>query len=97
MLKKMISAGRRFSLKAPIREILLEGEELVVYAMYFEAGQTLLASDGEASYQVLEGDALFRDPHSIERVSKGQILIGAPSSIENAGGGLLVVLEIRGA
>lgn len=95
MRKRAISESRRFSLKQARREPLVQGETVAALVLHFEAGQALEPPPGEASYQVLEGEAAFRDGERVERASKGQVLIGAPASIENPGGGLLVILETR--
>ena len=95
MLKRSVSESRRFSLKAAIREPLLQGESVSVYAINFEAGQRFEPPAGEAAYQVLEGEAAFTTENGIENGAKGQILIGSPSAIENRAGGLLVILETR--
>jgi len=95
MLKRPISESRRFSLKAPIREPILQGESVSIYAINFEAGQRYEPGAGEAAYQVLEGEATFTSDAGSENGAKGQVLIGSPSSIENRAGGLLVVLETR--
>lgn len=95
MRKRAVSESRRFSLKGPLRDPLVQGETIAAFLLHFEAGQSLEPPAGEASYQVLEGDATFRAGETVERVRKGQVLIGAPASIENPGGGLLVILETR--
>lgn len=95
MRKRAISESRRFSLKQARREPLVQGEAVAALVLHFEAGQSLEPPPGEASYQVLEGEAVFRDGRRLERARKGQVLIGAPTSIENPGGGLLVILETR--
>jgi hypothetical protein len=93
--KRSLSESRKFSLKAPVREAMLEGSRVSVHGLYFEGGQSLSTEPGEASYQVLEGDAAFTGPHGTERARKGNILVGEVQLIENLGGGLLVILETR--
>ena len=95
MQKRSISEGRKFSLKNPIRETLVQGEHVATYRLCFEGGQAYNPEPGEASYQVLEGDALFMDHNGPARARKGEMVLGAPHEIENAGGGLLVILETR--
>jgi hypothetical protein len=93
--KRSLSDGRKFSLKAPVREVMLEGSSMAVHGLYFEGGQQLTLPPGEASYQILEGDAAFTGPHGTERARKGNIVVGEVNLIENLGGGLLVILETR--
>lgn len=95
MQKRSLSEGRKFSLKAPVRELILDGAGLIVHGLYFEGGQSLMPESGEATYQVLEGDAEFTDAKGSERARKGQIVVGNITRIENLGGGLLVMLETR--
>lgn len=95
MQKRAISDGRRFSLKKPVRTPLLAGQGVETFLLCFEGGQSLAPEPGEASYQVLEGDAVFASPDASEKARKGQVLVGSPERIENLGGGLLVVLETR--
>jgi hypothetical protein len=93
--KRSLSEGRKFSLKAPVREAMLEGSRVSVHGLYFEGGQNLTTESGEASYQILEGDAAFTGPQGTERARKGHIVVGEVNLIENLGGGLLVILETR--
>lgn len=95
MQKSSLSEGRTFSLKAPVRKAVLEGNSIAVYGLYFEGGQSLMPESGEATYQVLEGDAEFTDAKGSERARKGQVVVGNITRIENLGGGLLVMLETR--
>ncbi len=95
MEKRSLSEGRRFSLKAPVREVMLEGSSIAVHGLYFEGGQQLTLPPGEASFQVLEGDAAFTGSEGTERARKGNIVMGEVNLIENLGGGLLVILETR--
>ena len=96
MQKRSLSEGRSFSLKAPVRKPILEGGNISVHGLYFEGGQSLMPEAGEATYQVLEGDAEFTDAKGSERARKGQVVVGSITRIENLGGGLLVILETRG-
>ena len=95
MRKRAISEVRRFSLKEPVREALVQGEGLTTYVLHLEAGQRRACDAGEATYQVLEGDAVFRGENGAETARKGSVLVGRPTEIENLGGGLLVILETR--
>ena len=95
MQKRSLSEGRKFSLKAAVREPMLEGSGISLHSLYFEGGQSLTPEPSEASYQILEGDAAFTGPQGTERARKGQILLGEVGLIENLGGGLLVILETR--
>ena len=97
MQKRSITEGRKFSLKQALREPLLQGEAVSAYRLFFEGGQAFNPEPGEASYQVLEGDALFMDHNGPARARKGEVIVGRPHEIENAGGGLLVILETRSA
>lgn len=98
-----IDEGRRFSLHEVQRSVLLEADGLTVEAWSFEAGQRLApeASPETRSYQVLEGEALLRAGDGpAHRLGKGRVaLLGAGErhALENAGGGLLVVLVTRAA
>lgn len=95
-----IADARRFSLDTVQRSTLLREGELEVELLCFEAGQR----DEEdrrsraSVYQVLEGEALLRLPQERHRLGKGKLASvagGREHSIENAGGGLLVVLATR--
>jgi hypothetical protein len=74
---------------------MLEGARISLYSLYFEGGQSFTPEPGEASYEILEGDAAFTGPEGTERTRKGNVLLGEVSLIENLGGGLLVILETR--
>lgn len=93
--KRSLSEGRKFSLKAAVQEPMLEGSHLSLRTLYFEGGQSLTPQPGEASYQILEGDAVFSGPQGTERARKGHVVLGEVGLIENLGGGLLVILETR--
>lgn len=92
-----ISDARAFSLDVIEKNDLIATDDLRVRLLCFEAGQT----DEEATlatgvvYQVLEGEALVRGRGDRHRVGKGRVLAvpaGTPHVLENAGGGLLVVM-----
>ncbi len=95
-----IQEARRFSLAGVQRNDLLEVGGLNAELLCFEAGQAAEPDSGGASvvYQVLEGEALVRSGGTTQRLGKGKLLgidAGAEHSVENAGGGLLVVLAVR--
>jgi quercetin dioxygenase-like cupin family protein len=92
-----ISDARRFSLDAIQKTDLVEIEDLSVRLLCFEAGQeddeTKL--DTGVVYQVLEGEALVRSGGERTRLGKGRVMAmpaGTTHTVENAGGGLLVVM-----
>lgn len=92
-----ISAARRFSLEEVQRRGLVERADVTVELLCFEAGQALVAQSypGTVVYQVLEGEALMRGAGDRARLGKGKLTTltaGEEHVIENAGGGLLVVL-----
>lgn len=97
-----IADARHFSLREVQRRTLVEHDGLVVELLCFEAGQRLEeAPDPSACvYQVLEGEALVREPNGTTRLRKGvlgSLAAGAEHTLENAGGGLLVVMRTRPA
>ena len=92
-----ISDARAFSLDAIQKNDLIETDDLRIRLLCFEAGQT----DDETTlpngvvYQVLEGEALVRGNGGRQRLGKGRVMAvpaGTPHILENAGGGLLVVM-----
>lgn len=92
-----ISEARRFSLEQVQRRELAGHPDLNVELLCFEAGQSLagLNASGTVIYQVLEGEALLRSQGERARLGKGKLTslaAGEEHTIENAGGGLLVVL-----
>lgn len=92
-----ISDARSFSLDAIQTNRLIETEDLSVRLLCFEAGQVDDERTAERSvlYQVLEGEALVRAGADRTRLGKGRVLAvpgGTPHVLENAGGGLLVVM-----
>jgi len=95
-----IADARRFSLARVERRPLVDAPDLRVELVCFEAGQREEALDPAAtvSYQVLEGEALVRAGEELVRLGKGKLLRVDPGTVhtlENAGGGLLVVLSTR--
>jgi len=92
-----IADARRFSLATVQQQELVAGGDLSVTLLCFEAGQ----KDDDHSYptsclyQVLEGEVLLRHDQGSDRVGTGKLVsvpAGARHHLENAGGGLLVVL-----
>lgn len=97
-----ISDARTFSLKDVQRRPLVEGGRLSVTLLCFEAGQrdTETSAAGDLVYQVLEGELIVRGSGAPIRVGKGTLLsvpAGTGHTLENAGGGLLVVLATAAA
>ena len=95
-----ISDARRFSLERVQRSELVQTDDLEATLLCFEAGQRddEARYDTGALYQVLEGEALMRRGGDSERLGKGRlhaVPAGTPHTLENAGGGLLVVLATR--
>lgn len=92
-----ISEARRFSLDDVQRRELASHADLTVELLCFEAGQSVagLSYAGTVVYQVLEGEALLGATGDRMRLGKGKLTsvpAGEEHAIENAGGGLLVVL-----
>ncbi len=97
-----IAEARRFSLREVQRQELLRQEGLSIELLCFEAGQRLEGPSEPAGcvYQVLEGEALVREASGSTRLGQGVLgaaKAGAEHTIENAGGGLLVLLRTRPA
>jgi quercetin dioxygenase-like cupin family protein len=95
-----ISDARRFSLDDVQRSTLLREGEVSVEVLCFEAGQRdeEAQRDDLSLYQVLEGEALLRIGDERHRLGKGKIAsvpAGTAHVLENAGGGLLVVMATR--
>lgn len=97
-----IHDARSFSLRDVQRRELVRSDDLHVELLCFEAGQR----DGEITpehdrlYQVLEGEMIVRGPDGSTRLGKGTLLCvdaATPHTLENAGGGLLVVLATGAA
>ncbi len=95
-----IAEGRKFSLKSIQRSSLVKTHDLHIELICFESGQR--DEEGQHShssiYQVLEGEALVKQEGSSQRLGKGKLL-SVPAktahTLENAGGGLLVVMATR--
>ena len=92
-----IADARRFSLEAVQRTELVDGGDLSVSLLCFEAGQKDADQTFQAGciYQVLEGEVLLRHEGGSDRVGTGRLVsvpAGARHHLENAGGGLLVVM-----
>ncbi len=92
-----ITDARRFSLERVQKTELVSGGDLSVSLLCFEAGQTDDDQSLAASciYQVLEGEVLLRHEGGSERVGTGKLVsvpAGTRHQLENAGGGLLVVM-----
>jgi len=97
-----ISDARRFSLDDVQRSTLLREGNLSVEVLCFEAGQRDEEEDRDDAslYQVLEGEALLTSGGERHRLGKGKIAAVSANTahgLENAGGGLLVVMATRGA
>ena len=97
-----INDARRFSLQAIQRNDLVSTDDLKVSLLCFEAGQQAdeVLYDTTSLYQVLEGELLVRQADVSQRVGKGKLLSmpsGTPHLLENAGGGLLVVMVTSAA
>lgn len=95
-----INDARRFSLDGVQKRDLVEDDHLRVTLLCFEAGQRDEEQTFGAScvYQVLEGEALVRHAGGSDRVGKGKLTTvpaGTRHHLENAGGGLLVVLAVH--
>lgn len=95
-----VSDARSFSLQHALRRDLVKTDDLHIELVCFEAGQRDDEGrhPGTSVYQVLEGEALVRAEGSSQRLGKGKLLsvpAGQPHTLENAGGGLLVVMATR--
>ena len=95
-----IADARQFSLREVQRKEIVSHEGVRIDLLCFEAGQRLEgpADIGGCVYQVLEGEALVREPSGSTRLGKGVLAsvgAGEEHTIENAGGGLLVVMRTR--
>lgn len=95
-----ISDARQFSLKTIQHSDLVKTKDLHIELICFEAGQ----KDKEVShgktcvYQVLEGELLIKQNDISKRLGKGKLLTvpaGRNHTLENAGGGLLVVMATK--
>ncbi|MDE0100401.1 MAG: cupin domain-containing protein [Truepera sp.] len=101
MLKTVIiSDARRFSLQGVQREPLVETDDLSISLLCFEAGQRDEESRFEQGvvYEVREGEVLIRQGGDRVRLGEGRLLIvpaGQAHTLENAGGGLLVIVATQ--
>ena len=95
-----ISDARQFSTSSIQKSDLVRSDDLHMWLICFEAGQR----DDEAGYdktcvyQVLEGEAILRQGDVSKRLSKGKLHTMPANTahvLENAGGGLLVVMATR--
>jgi mannose-6-phosphate isomerase-like protein (cupin superfamily) len=95
-----ISEARKFSLKSVQRSSLVTTTDLQMELICFEAGQrdNELSYSKTCVYQVLEGELLIKQNDVSKRFGKGKLLT-IPAlekhTLENAGGGLLVVMATR--
>lgn len=95
-----IQDARRFSLASvQTRELVSEGG-LNVSLLCFEAGQQDVARSfpGAVIYQVIEGEAVVERSGARDRLGKGKVMLlpaGTGHHLENAAGGLLVVMATR--
>ena len=97
-----IGAARSFSLEQVTRNELFRSDDLVSFLLCFEAGQSSAETThhGSSIYHVVEGEALLRSDEERQRLGKGKLALvpaGVTHTLENAGGGLLVVLASRTA
>ena len=95
-----IREARRFSLETVQKTALVKTDDLSVTLLCFEAGQGDEESQFERTvvYQVREGEVLVRQGEERVRLGQGKLLTipaGTSHTLENAGGGLLVVMAIR--
>ncbi|HEX7021739.1 MAG TPA: cupin domain-containing protein [Trueperaceae bacterium] len=93
-----IASARSFSSREIRQNELLRGHDLHVTLLCFEAGQQAEEAQApfELLYQVLEGEMLFHQGDARQRIGKGKLLLvpaNTPHLLENAGGGLLVVMK----
>lgn len=97
---KAIAEARRFSPNQVQRNQLVDTADLHIELLCFEAGQRDQPQVGAGTlvYQVVEGEALLRHGGQQVRLGKGRLLTvdqGTEHTMENAGGGLLVVMATR--
>ncbi len=95
-----ISDARRFSLGSVQYSDLVKTKDLHVKLICFEAGQRdqEVNHDKTCVYQVLEGELLIKQDDVSKRLGKGKLLTMAANAkhgLENAGGGLLVVMATK--
>jgi quercetin dioxygenase-like cupin family protein len=92
-----ISDARTFSLRDVQRRDLVRSDDFHVELLCFEAGQrdADVSATHDRLYQVLEGEVIVRTSEEPKRLGKGTLLCvpaGTTHTLENAGGGLLVVM-----
>lgn len=93
-----IREARRFSSQAIQKSDLLKSRDLHLRLLCFEAGQRDDEDEHpfDLVYQVLEGEVLVSAVGEAgQRLGKGKLFMvpaGTAHSLENAGGGLLVVM-----
>lgn len=92
-----IADARAFSLRDVQRRDLVRGDDLHIDLLSFEAGQRdpEILDARQRVYQVMEGEAIVRGPEGRTRLGRGTLLsvpASTPHTLENAGGGLLVVM-----
>jgi quercetin dioxygenase-like cupin family protein len=92
-----INDARAFSLRDVQRSDLVRSAQLHLELLCFEAGQrdAEVSAEHDRVYQVLEGEMIVRAAQGDTRVGKGTLLsvpAGEAHVLENAGGGLLVVM-----
>ena len=95
-----ISDARQFSLKSIQHSDLVKTDDLHVELICFEGGQKdkEISSGKTCVYQVLEGELLLKQADITKRLGKGKLLTvpaGTKHTLENAGGGLLVVMATK--
>ncbi len=100
MMKVNIAAARKFSLSAVQSVPVVTEADLGLDLLCFEAGQKTaeMKHNGTTVYQVIEGEAIVRTESGREVAGSGRLISvarGQAHTVENAGGGLLVVLAAR--
>jgi quercetin dioxygenase-like cupin family protein len=95
-----ISDARQFSLKTIQHSTLVKTKDLHIELICFEAGQRGQEESHSKTcvYQVLEGELLIKQSDISKRLGKGKLLTvpaGSKHALENAGGGLLVVMATK--
>lgn len=91
---------QRFSPRGPVPQALSVGENLAVMLLCLEAGQELVAPEGDAAetlFHVLEGEGFVRDGdarHAVRAFDTVHIAPGTPKSLV-AGGVPLTVMGVR--
>ena len=100
MTPTTISDARAFSLDSVQKNDLVKTDDIHAQLLCFEAGQRDEEEQTSKTtvYQVLEGEALVRQDGESVRLGKGKLLsvpAGQAHTLENAGGGLLVVMATK--